>query len=94
MGFAVDLIAVLIGLIWCLKRPSVYSCSFVLLYQILVLGVNVVLFNENSKASQAAAVMHVALRAVGSGLAIYAIVQTRREQKVKLELNHVQKAIA
>jgi hypothetical protein len=93
-GFAVDLIAVIIGVIWCLKRPSVYSCAFVLLYQIVVLEVNVVLFNQSSNGSQAAAVMHVVLRAVGSGMAIYAIVQTRRERKEKLEAMQVRKTFA
>jgi hypothetical protein len=93
-GFAVDLIAVIIGVIWCLKRPSVYSCAFVLLYQIIVLGVNVVLFNKNVNASQAAAVMHVILRAVGSGMAIYAIVQTWRERKERLGSMQVRKTFA
>jgi hypothetical protein len=93
-GFPVDLIAVIIGVIWCLKRPSAYSCAFVLLYQIVVLGVNVLLFNKNGNASQAAAVMHVVLRAVGSGVAIYAIVQTRRERKEKLGSMQVRKTFA
>jgi hypothetical protein len=93
-GFAVDLIAVIIAVIWCLKRPSVYSCAFVLLYQISALGVNVALFNATRNVSQAAAVLHVILRAVGSGMAIYAIVQTRRERKEKLESMQVRKTFA
>jgi GYF domain 2 len=79
--FTIDLIALAVALIWCLKKQSVASCVFVLLYELVGLAVNIVDFNEMSKVSEAAAWMHVSLRAIGCGLAIYAIVEIRQRRQ-------------
>jgi GYF domain 2 len=76
--FTIDLIALAVALIWCLKKQSVASCVFVLLYELLALAVNVLNFTEMTKVSDAAAWMHLSLRAIGCGLAIYAIVKVRQ----------------
>jgi hypothetical protein len=83
--FAFDLIVVLIATIWCIKKESVSACVFVLLYQLLVLAINVIFFDEYAKNSQLGASMHVALRILGAGLAIYAIVKTRQRREDDLE---------
>jgi hypothetical protein len=80
--FSVDIIAVTIAVIWCLKRQSVPSCVFVLLYELVGLSVNILDFNEISKANQAAAWMHVGLRVIACALAIYAIVNVRRQNRL------------
>jgi hypothetical protein len=79
--FAIDIIAVAIALIWCLKKQSVASCVFVLLYELVGLTVNIMDLNEMSRVSEAAAWMHVGLRAIGCGLAIYAIVKVRQQKQ-------------
>ena len=67
------------------KAESVSACVFVLLYQLLVLAINVIFFDEYAKNSQLGASMHVALRILGTGLAIYAIVKTRQRRENDLE---------
>jgi len=79
--FSIDLIALAVALIWALKKQSVASCVFVLLYELVGLAVNIVGFNEMIKVSEAAAWMHVFLRAIGCGLAIYAIVKARQRRQ-------------
>jgi hypothetical protein len=83
--FAFDLIVVVTATIWCVKKESVSACVFVLLYQLLVLAINVIFFDEYAKNSQLGALMHVALRILGAGLAIYAIVKTRQRREDDLE---------
>jgi hypothetical protein len=83
--FAFDVNVVLIATIWCIKTASVSACVFVLLYQLLVLAVNVIFFDEYAKTSQLGASMHVALRILGAALAIYAIVKTRQRRANNLE---------
>jgi hypothetical protein len=81
--FAFDLVVVVVALIWCIKKQSVASCVLILLYQIVALGTNVLFFDEYSKTSQLGASMHVGLRVIGVGLAVYAIIKTKlrlREQ--------------
>jgi hypothetical protein len=79
--FAFDLIVVVTATIWCIKKGSVSACVFVLLYQLLVLAINVIFFDEYAKTSQLGASMHVALRILGAGLAIYTIVKTRQRRE-------------
>jgi hypothetical protein len=83
--FAVDLIVVLVATIWCVKKESVSACVLVLLYQLVTLSVNVFFFDEYAKSSQLGASMHVGLRILGAGLAIYAIVKTRQRREDDLE---------
>jgi hypothetical protein len=78
--FSIDLLALAIALIWCLRKQSVASCVFVLLYELVGLAVNILDFDEISKVSEAAAWMHASLRAIGCGLAIYAIVNLRQRR--------------
>jgi hypothetical protein len=78
--FTIDLIAVAVALIWCLKKQSVASCVFVLLYELVGLAVSITDFNEVSKVSEPAAWMHASLRAIGCGLAVYAIVKVRQRR--------------
>jgi hypothetical protein len=44
---------------------------------------NVVLFDEFAKVSPTATIMHVVLRAIGIGVAIYAIVKARHFKREK-----------
>ncbi|WP_275184379.1 hypothetical protein [Bradyrhizobium sp. CSA112] len=79
--FLFDL-CIVIGLtVWGMRAQSVAVCVCVLLYQTIALGANVVLFDEFAKASAAAAGMHIVLRALGIGLAIYAIVKASRHKR-------------
>jgi hypothetical protein len=78
--FSVDLVAVLGATIWCIKKESVSACAFVLVYQLIALSVNIIHFDEYAKTSQLGASMHVGLRILGVGLAIYAIVRTRQRR--------------
>jgi hypothetical protein len=78
--FSIDLLALAIALIWCLRKQSVASCVFVLLYELVGLAVNILGFDEISKVSEPAAWMHTSLRAIGCGLAIYAIVKVRQRR--------------
>jgi hypothetical protein len=73
--FAIDLAVVVVALIWCLKKQSVASCVFVLLYEFVGFTSSIVNFNDLSKVSVAVAWIHPSLRAIGCGLAIYAIVK-------------------
>ena len=73
--FSLDLIALAVALVWCLKKQSVASCVFVLLYELVGLAANISDFTENIKVNEAAAWMHPSLRVIGCGLAIYAIVK-------------------
>jgi hypothetical protein len=57
------------------------SCVFVLLYELVGLAVNITDFNEMTKVSEAAAWMHVSLRLIGCGLAIYTIVKVRQRRQ-------------
>jgi GYF domain 2 len=79
--FSIDLIALAVALIWCLKKQSVASCAFVLLYELVGLALNIMGLDEMTKVSNAAAWMHVSLRAIGCGLAIYAIVKVRQRRQ-------------
>jgi hypothetical protein len=79
--FTIDLVAVAVALIWCLKKQSVASCVFVLLYELVGLAISVVNFDEVTRVSEAAAWMHASLRAFGCGLAIYAIVKVRQQRQ-------------
>jgi hypothetical protein len=81
--FAFDLVNVVIATIWCIKKESVSACVLVLLYQLLVLVINIIFFDE--KSSQLAAGMHVGLRVLGAGLAVYAIVKTWQRRGDDLE---------
>jgi hypothetical protein len=81
--FAVDLVIVVMATIWCIKKESVASCILVLVYQLVVLVINIVFLDE--KTNQLAAGVHVGLRALGVGLAIYAIVKTRQRREHPLE---------
>jgi hypothetical protein len=79
--FAFDLIVVVTATIWCIKKESVSACVFVLLYQLLVLAINVIFFDEYAKTSQLGASIHAALRILGGALAIYAIVKKRQRRE-------------
>jgi hypothetical protein len=76
--FLFDIVAVTCLTIWGIKTQSVALSVCVLIYQIIALGTNVVFFEEYAKISSTAAIMHVVLRAIGIGLAIYAIVKARQ----------------
>jgi hypothetical protein len=78
MSLGYDLVIVIIALIWCIRKQSVASCVLVLVYQLISLSVNLVFFDEYFKGSQIGAIMHISLRVIGAGLAVYAIVQIRR----------------
>jgi hypothetical protein len=81
-----DLVVVTCLTIWGIKTQSVALSVCVLIYQIIALGTNVVSFEEYAKISQTGAIMHVVLRAIGIGLAFYAIVKARqfkREEQTK-----------
>jgi len=76
--FAVDLVIVAIATIWCIKKESVSSCVLVLFYQLVVLVINIIFFDE--KTNQLAAGVHVGLRVLGVVLAVYAIVKTKQRK--------------
>jgi hypothetical protein len=78
LSFSFDFLIVLILTIWGLKTQSVAMSVGVLIYQIFALGTNVVLFDEISKVSTSAAFVHIGMRALGVGAAIYAILRARR----------------
>jgi hypothetical protein len=81
--FAFDLAIVLIATIWCIKKESVSACVLVLFDQLVVLAMNIIFFDE--KNNQLAAGMHTGLRALGVGLAIYAIVKVKKRKLVDVE---------
>jgi preprotein translocase subunit SecE len=76
--FLFDVVVVTALTIWGIRTQSVTVSVAVLIYQIIALATNVVFFDEYSKISPIAAGMHIALRVLGIGLAIYAIVKARR----------------
>ena len=78
LWFSFDFAIVLVLMLWGIKTQSVAMSVGVLVYQIFVLGTNLVLFDEVSKVSTNGAYMHIALRALGVGAAIYAIVRARQ----------------
>jgi hypothetical protein len=81
--FLFDLGVVACLTVWGIKTQSVSVGVAVLIYQVIALVTNVVFFEEYSKTSPTAAVMHIALRVLGIGLAIYAIVRARRFKRGK-----------
>jgi|GEM_PF-4776822 len=82
MSLGYDLVIVTIALIWCIRKQSVASCILVLVYQLIALSVSSIYFDEYFKGSQIGATMHISLRVMGAGLAVYAIVQiTRRKSE-------------
>jgi hypothetical protein len=54
-------------------------------YWIVALGTNVLFFDEYSKSSQLGASMHVGLRVIGIGLAVYAIIKTKRRLREQVQ---------
>jgi hypothetical protein len=76
--FLFDLVVVTCLTIWGIKTQSVALSVCVLIYQIVALSTNVIFFEEYAKIGQSAVLMHIALRAIGIGLAIYAIVKARQ----------------
>ena len=79
--FLFDFVVVTALTIWGIRTQSVAVSIGVLVYQIIALATNVVYFGEYSKVSPTAAGMHVFLRAIGIGLAIYAIVKARQSKR-------------
>lgn len=76
--FITDLVIVTGLTIWGVRSQSVAMSVCVLLYQLLVLFMSVAFFDDVAKVGQSAAIMHAALRAIGVGLAVYAIVKARQ----------------
>lgn len=81
LTFLFDLCIVIALTVWGMRAQSVAVCVCVLLYQVIVLCTNVVFFDEFAKVSAAGVGMHMALRVLGIGLAIYAIVRTSRHKR-------------
>lgn len=76
--FFVD-IAVTAGLvIWCVKRSSAASAVTILIYQCVCAAWTVMTFDSISRISELAAFVHLFLRLLGIGLAVYAAVKLRR----------------
>ena len=83
--FSIDLVAVLVATIWCVKTETAVSCFFVFLYQLCVFGLNLANIEAVINTSEPAAIMHVSLRVIGLGLAMYAGVKMRRRREQELE---------
>jgi hypothetical protein len=77
LSFLFDIAAVTGLTIWGIRTQSVAMSVGVLIYQIIALLGNVVSLGE-STINAGAAGMHVVLRVIGIGLAIWAIIQARR----------------
>jgi GYF domain 2 len=82
-AFIFDLVVVPCLTVWVIRTQSAAAAASVLIYQLVVLAANVVYFDENVKISAAAPFMHIAFRALGVGLAVYAIVRARRFEQAK-----------
>lgn len=81
LSFLFDL-CIVVGLtVWGIRAQSVAVCVCVLLYQAIVLGSNIVFFDEFAKISVVGVGMHIVLRVIGIGLAIYAIVRANRQKR-------------
>jgi hypothetical protein len=76
--FAVDAVVVTCLTIWGMKTQSVAVSVCVLVYQIVAFATNAVFFEEYSKVNATAPILHLILRAIGMGVAIYAIVKARQ----------------
>ncbi|MCW2078045.1 UNVERIFIED_ORG: positive regulator of sigma E activity [Bradyrhizobium japonicum] len=77
-NFIIDLVVVSALTVWGLKTQSFWMCLCVLLYQLAAMAMSTILFDEVSKVSPTAAIVHAVLRAIGIGLAIYAMVKARQ----------------
>jgi hypothetical protein len=77
-AFLFDFVAVVGLTIWGIRTQSVALSVVVSIYQVLALLGNVVSLDEYTKISTSAAGMHIVLRVIGIGLAVWAIVQARR----------------
>lgn len=76
-----DLFVVAALVTWGVRAQSVAVGVCVLVYQSIILGTTVVFFDDYAKISATGAGMHIALRTIGIGLAIYAIVRTSRHKR-------------
>lgn len=81
--FLFDFVVVTILTIWGIRTQSVAVSVAVLIYQIIAITTMVAFFDEYSKVSPTAAGMHVFLRAIGIGLAIYGIVKARQFKRAE-----------
>lgn len=81
LTFLFDLCVVFGLTVWGARAQSVAVCVCVLLYQIIALGTNVVFLDEFAKVSAAGVGMHMVLRTLGIGLAIYAIVRASQHKE-------------
>src|SRR5262249_1188786 len=78
--FLVDLVAVTALAVWGLSRQSSSAAIGVLIYQVLALGGHLADFSQQGKVPSGPYI-HVALRLLGIGLAIYAIIVARRFER-------------
>jgi hypothetical protein len=78
LSFSFDFALVLVLTIWGIKMQSVAMGACVLIYQLFALGTNLMLFDDISKVDAAAPYIHIALRLLGVGVAINAIVMATR----------------
>lgn len=85
--FFVDLFVVLALTAWCLKRETVISCFVLFVYQCFGLVTSLIGLEQMSKATEAAAFMHLFLRVVGVCLAVYAGVKTRKRREKEIEVS-------
>jgi len=77
--FLVDLVLVVGFTAWGLRVQSLALSVAVLAYQLLALATNVANFDEYARIAQIGIFVHIALRLIGGGLAIYSIIRIRRD---------------
>jgi hypothetical protein len=78
LSFSFDFVVVLALMTWGIKTQSVAMSVCVLIYQLFCLGANVIPLYETSNLDAAGPYMHIALRTLGVGTAIYAVVSAKR----------------
>lgn len=76
--FLIDVAATAGIVAWCLKRPSVTSAVAVLVYQSICTAWTVMDLDNISRINELAAFVHLFLRLLGIGLAVFAVVKLRK----------------
>jgi aspartyl protease family protein len=74
---ALDIVIVLVITVWVLTSPSRVSATGLLVYQLVALCINATEIPNQTMTLTSAIIMHVILRVLGSGAAIYAILKLK-----------------